>query len=551
MAAADESNSHSPLPTLADLLSSQLQGSSYISTPQTSSYLTYLTTLPLPSLLAEPQTLSNEINTLTSQLTNLCTSEYSTFLSLHSASSTLSDSLSSFSSSLDALLESIPILESETQLFASSTKTIQSQRRKAALVLEQHDKLLDILQIPQLIDTCVRNGYYSEAMDLSAHTSSLLERFPAVPVVIDIAAEAEQAIRLMSSQLLLLLREQAKLPALFKAVNFLRRMGTFNEEELALAFLTSRAMYLEGVFSSINGQRIDDARYLRRYIDAFREGIYDVVTQYTNIFLDRASENVEQHSTLLHFLQSYIHTHISRLMELLNTTVPQIEDPTSLTSLLTQLTYCATSFSRVGLDFRMLLQKPFVNAVLMTATKSLSSAADEFLSQMEKNASHSPSIWFIVPSLLASLSRQPPPELDEESPVHVAPGILSSYPLLATYTNSILAALNSLRLLAPVSLLPMVNDLLEASLSAVGRGLLARAKAPIAESKDHGVDKEAADQVFDAAGSVYLKCLVPFALRALHEGVYGRIGIRTNKESNELDDVRREWHVWLTRTSDA
>ena len=78
----------------------------------------------------------------------------------------------------------------------------------------------------------------------------------------------------------------------------------------------------------------------------------------------------------------------------------------------------------------------------------------------------------------------------------------------------------------------MVNDLLEASLSAVGRGLLARAKALIAEGKDHGVDKEAADQVFDAAGSVYLKCLVPFALLALHEGVYGRMGIRTNKESN-------------------
>ena len=39
-------------------------------------------------------------------------------------------------------------------------------------------------------------------------------------------------------------------------------MGTLNEEELALAFLTSRAMYLEGVFSDIHGQRID-GRYLR------------------------------------------------------------------------------------------------------------------------------------------------------------------------------------------------------------------------------------------------------------------------------------------------
>lgn len=545
MTAADDTISD--LPTLADLLSSQSQSPKYLSSPQASSYLTYLTSLPLPSLVAEPQTLNSEITTLTSQLTNLCTSEYTTFLSLHSTSSTLSDCLDSFSSSLDSLLESIPVLESETQLFASSTKTIQSQRRKAALVLEQHDKLLDILQMPQLIDTCVRNGYYSEAMDLSAHTSALLARFPTVPVIIDVAAEAEQAIRLMSSQLLVLLREPAKLPALFKAVNFLRRMGTFKEEELALAFLASRAVYLGGAFNSIDRQRTDHTRYLRRYVDTFREGVYDVVTQYTSIFLDRASDDVEQHAMLLHFLQTYTHTQVSGLVSLLDSTVPQIEDPASLTSLLTQLTYCATSFSRVGLDFRALLQKPFIDAVLMTASKSFTNASAEFLGQLEKNASHPPAIWFITPSLLATLSQQPPPTLDKNSPVHLVPAILSSYPLLATYTNAIVTALNSLRLLAPVSVLHKVNGLLEASLSAVGTGLLTRAKAVRTEGKDRGEDKETAGQVYDAAGAIYLNCLVPFALRALNEGVYGRKAGRDGVESNELETVNKEWHDWLSR----
>ena len=546
-----EADDASSLTTLADLLSSKSQDPKYLSSPQASSYLTYLTSLPLPSLLNEPQTLNNEISTLTSQLTNLCTSEYSTFLSLHSTSSTLSDCLSSFSSSLDSLLESIPSLESETQLFASSTKNIQTQRRKAALVLEQHDKLLDILQIPQLIDTCVRNGYYSEAMDLSAHTSSLLARFPTVPVVIDVAAEAEHAIRLMSSQLLVLLREPAKLPGLFKAINFLRRMGTLNEEELALAFLTSRAMYLEGVFSSIDSQRTDPARYLRRYVDAFREGVYDVVTQFMSIFLDRVTEDVELHATLLHFLQTYTHKHISQLMTLLNNIVPQIEDPTSLTSLLTQLTYCATSFSRVGLDFRSTLQEPFCNAVLMAATKALSNASEEFLSQMEKNAQHPSSLWFITPSLLGSLSQQPPPEMDENSPVHIAPAIISSYPLLAMYTNSVLAALNSIRLLAPVSLLPKVNNVLEASLCTVGKRLLVRAKAAKAEGKDQRDDKESDGQVFDAAGLMYLKCLMPFALRALKEGVYGIKAGKNGVESSGLKTLIQEWGDWLSLTIDT
>ena len=147
-------------------------------------------------------------------------------------------------------------------LFASSTKTIQSLCRRAAVVLEQHEKLLDILKIPLLINTCVRNGYYSEAIDLSAHTAlSLLERFPAVSVLIDVAAEAEQAIRIITSQLLLGASEDTDS---FQNSQLPRRMGTLNEEELALAFLTSRAIYLEGVFSGIDGQRFDDMSMLSR-----------------------------------------------------------------------------------------------------------------------------------------------------------------------------------------------------------------------------------------------------------------------------------------------
>ena len=59
------------------------------------------------------------------------------------------------------------------------------------------------------------------------------------------------------------------------------------------------------------------------------------------------------------------------------------------------------------------------------------------------------------------------------------------------------------------------------------------------------------EKVVHYVGLVYLKCLVPFALRALHEGVYKRMGIGTDGESTELDDVRRGWHDWLSRTSDA
>ncbi|KIJ54066.1 hypothetical protein M422DRAFT_221634 [Sphaerobolus stellatus SS14] len=531
-----------PISSLTEILSQKADDSKLLSSTQASSYLSYLATLPLHSLQAEPQTLTEEANTLTFQLTNLCTSEYSTFLALHSTASTLSDSLSSFSSSLDSLLETIPQLESETRNFAASTKVIQAERRTAALVLEQHEKLLDILQIPQLIDTCVRNGYYSEAMDLSAHASSLLARFPTIPVIVDVAAEAEQAIRLMSTQLLALLREPAKLPALFKAVNFLRRMGTLDEEELALAFLSGREVHVLGLFAAIEQQRTDHARYLKKYADIFREGVYDVVSQYTSIFLDRIagdSNRSELYSTLLHFLQTYIHTHIVRLMDLLTETIPKVDDLTSLTSLLTQLTYCAASFARVGLDFRSLLEKPFTDAVLSSTKTALTSASQQFSYQMEKHTDRPLSAWFITRSMLDSLP-QDIPKLAESTPVHIAPSILSSFPPLAVYTNSILTAFNSLRQLCPLSIYSNILAEMETSLADVGKALFDRINS---ERKENQEGTEVEEEVLLAAGVVYVGNLVPFALRGLRKGVYGFED--ESKILGDLKDVIEKVEGWV------
>ena len=113
-------------------------------------------------------------------------------------------------------------------------------------MLEQNDKLRDLLDIPVLIDTCVRNGMYSEALSLASHASSSLVAMSSsssLPLALSLNRSISLSLQSMLSVLLSTLREPGparKLQALWKAVNFIRKMEVLGEDEPALAFLSGR-----------------------------------------------------------------------------------------------------------------------------------------------------------------------------------------------------------------------------------------------------------------------------------------------------------------------
>jgi hypothetical protein len=391
------------LTTLLDLFSSS---PALTENPENISYLAELPSLPLSELLATPTALSTQSHTLTASLTALTHTSYPTFLSLHKTSAALLSSLSSLDTSLNTLLDTaLPALDDAARTFREkSGPTVIEERQRARVVLEQHDKLRDLLDVPVLIDTCVRNGLYTEALALTGHASTALSALSTIrsqggetssapshasPLQLVRSLQAEVASSLYSMRLLLLntLHEPSrKLPAFWKAVQFLRRMEVMSESELALAFVSARIECLQNALQTVerdtgvsttatadDGDNItgssaaerekemdwqaeDVARFLRKYVDVWREGAYDIITQYTTIFLERSQHRQPSSSS-----------HLSATPPLPDPVIKQTLPPTLLGLLLptigtylrhayphlaplaTQLAYCSSAMARVGM----------------------------------------------------------------------------------------------------------------------------------------------------------------------------------------------------------
>ena len=505
-----------PLAALGDILSGA-HSKVELSSPKPADYLSQLTSLPLDSILAEPDNLSSTSSQLTNALTNLCTSSYPTFLSLHRTTTGLTSTLSSLSDTLETLLEDIPSLESAAQSFSSEITSIQSSRRRAALVLEHSSKLQDILELPVLADACVRGAHFQEALDLAAHAARLAARFPHVRAVQDVHAEANAAIRALLGQLLATLRAPGKLPTLFRAVSFLRRMRVFPERELALAFLTGRLEVLNVALTSSEAEKrgldAPDAwvRYMKKYIDTWREGVHDLLTQYAAIFLERPPTDLlpEDVHTLRSLLSACTAQLLSRLLDALRAALPRLPDAPALTALLTQLTYCATSFARLGFDFRTLLPPLFEDAVRTRVPGELSKAVEEFARTTDTG-------WAAVGA----------PRRDSRGStgttagvLHMPPQGLVVYTPVAVLANGLLAALNGLRFLAPVALVGDLASGLDGSLAKTAGALL---EAPREEAR--------------GAAKAFVRLSVPFVRRGLIEVVYGS-DIRDVPPSEALEDM--------------
>ncbi|KAK6118320.1 hypothetical protein DH2020_047891 [Rehmannia glutinosa] len=422
-------------------------------------YVSELLSFTLDRLHKEPELLRVDAERIRRQMQEVAVGNYRAFIAAADALLEIREEVSSIDKHLESLIAEIPKLTSGCTEFVDSAEHILEKRKMNQTLLANHSVLLDLLEIPQLMDTCVRNGNYDEALDLEAFVAKLTTMHPKILVIQALAAEVRQTTQSLLSQLLQKLKSNIQLPECLRIIGYLRRIGVFTEYEMRLQFLRCREAWLTGLLDDLD-QR-NPYEYLKGMINCHRMHLFDVVNQYRAIFADDTSGSEENYDggLLFDWAMHQITLHLKTLKIML----PKISEGGSLSNILDQCMYCAMGLGWVGLDFRGLLPPLFEEAVLNLFSKNMRTAVENFQLVLDSHR------WVPLPAVGFPASSLGEVTLDDVTP----PSNLMEHPPLAVFINAgVSAAMNELRPCAPLSLKNVLAQELVKGLQAVSDSLL-------------------------------------------------------------------------------
>ncbi|CAI6342494.1 unnamed protein product [Periconia digitata] len=399
-------------------------------------YLARLTTLPVQALSSsEPQSLTQSSQSILRSLQALTKRSHKAIISSNDHLSHLRTVLPNIAHDAVSIHAQLPELDTAAHSFAekyskSAENPILDRRRKAMLLARNIDRVSDVLDLPNLLSTAisssstattqssttsstVANANYASALDLYAHIKRLYTLYPASSLISTLSSQAEQEMKTMTTNLINSLQSQGiKLAGAMRTIGWLRRVAPELDEawstrqsgigsgegNLGALFLVCRLACLESMLAALDplkeladqesarresgtaagsdkalwvqGQQTE--KYLKKYLEVFREQSFAIISMYKSIFPSAlpapgstsdettASTSTQQTPTdasqptpsalatfPLHLVQT--------LLETLHAYLPNVTDRSSRDSLLTQVLYCAGSLGRLGADFSIMI----------------------------------------------------------------------------------------------------------------------------------------------------------------------------------------------------
>ncbi|KAH7369130.1 Dor1-like family protein [Plectosphaerella cucumerina] len=350
----------------------------------------------------EAHSLSQSSHTLLLSLQGISKRSHKTIIDSATRHATLTAALPSLLAGTVDLQHAIPKLDAAALRFSTTySKAGENehlQRRKRALLeLRNVERMVDVLELPSLLTSAVaaQPPNYAAALDLNAHIRRLHALYPDSPLVKMVSRQADEAVLQLTNDLIHTLKAPGlKLATALRTVGWLRRVmpdldqtsktgRDAQERTLALLFLRCRITTLEGTLGALQplreladeekarqaahadkswsgGQQTE--RYLKKYIEIFREQSFGIVSMFKSIFPEAsggptgaAGAEADPFQPMPSPLATFPLHLVELLLQTLREYLPHVRDQAARDSILTQVLYCSGSMGRLGGDFGMLL----------------------------------------------------------------------------------------------------------------------------------------------------------------------------------------------------
>ncbi|GMH37683.1 hypothetical protein BSKO_05556 [Bryopsis sp. KO-2023] len=492
-------------------------------------YFSELLSYSLERLNKEPELLKADEDRIHRQVTESAIEHYPDFINATDCLRDVEVELESLVGHLEGLDSGIPKFLTSCKGFREGAKEIMNRRGDVQRVMGQHQTLLGLLETPQLMDACVRNGNYDEALDFQLFVNRMGALHGELAVVKTLVKEVRGVTNLMLRQLMTKLKSNIQLPECLGVIGYLRRLAIFSERELRVSFLACREEWISGLVAEIDGSNPYD--YLKRLTDIHRLHLFDVVMQYRAVFSDESS-GLASNSVLGGdggLLSGWVLPRIGFYLDNLRNYLPTVGEGSYVASILEHCMYCGMSLGRVGLDFRGLLPPVFEPCMLELFSERMVSAVESFENVLDVHK------WVALPSSLVMRGSAQKVESNGQKHSDSDPGpphALVEHLPIATLVNGVLSALNELRHCAPVSLKKPVVSLMQECLGGV-------ASRMAQYSVTHGLD-ESQEKVFKSGCKALVESAAPHLCRSLdrlYAGASDMVGLESVMEP--LRDVVR------------
>ncbi len=208
-----------------------------------------LTTSP-SSEMDELALSATEMKLAEDQLQSLCASHASTFVAVERRGAALTESLKTLLGALDSALpqveESKSCLEFDSEGKGSTLSNLTEKHRLRRRTLLQHSSLLELLELPSLMDACVRGHLYEEGLSIASFANTLERRhlsgnsnnLPSDeklnnPIVENVVNDVRRREKDLRRDLLNRLRSDITLPQCLEIVTALRRLNSVELERMS------------------------------------------------------------------------------------------------------------------------------------------------------------------------------------------------------------------------------------------------------------------------------------------------------------------------------